>query len=213
MRRGCRGSQDIPLPDWHAVAVHRARSSALPPRVCGCWSVRGRWSSQKLKKAPVPRILHAPMQTTRSADRIPQSNGRGWPVGRATHRVTACDHHAQGSRPCPWCRTTCRPGFRRSCGRCPQARYVTGLNSKRAYRLHRLTIAPPTDPLSSRISTQKSVFLHLFVLFMFSCRSRQGERLCDANVSGGLRLRCASDCDSDSDFGVCAGAGVSSLRP
>ncbi len=63
------------------------------------------------------------------------------------------------------------------------------MKSKQAYWLHRLTIAPPTDPLSSRISTQKSVFLHLFVLFMFSCRSRQGERLCDANVSGGLRLR------------------------
>ena len=42
MRRGCRGFQDMPLPDWHAAAVHRARSSALPPRVCAFWSARDR---------------------------------------------------------------------------------------------------------------------------------------------------------------------------
>ena len=117
MRRGCRGSQDMPLPDWHAVAVRRARSSALPPRVCGCWSIRVRWWSQNLKRARLRRHLHSPEQPARSADHIPQNNGKGSLFGRATHRVTAYGRHAQGSRPCPLCRTICRPGFHKCGGR------------------------------------------------------------------------------------------------
>ena len=176
MRRGCRGSQDMPLPDWHAVAVHRARSSALPPRVCGCWSVRDRWGSQILKKAPVPRHLHSPKQPTRSADRIPRNSGKGWPVGRATRSVTACGHHAQGSKPSPWWRTICRPGIRIYGEPCPPGKTVIGWTVEGTLWLHRGSIAPAEriPPLCSRPTSNR--FPTVCVLFMFSYDSKQGMR-------------------------------------
>lgn len=173
MRRGCRGFQDMPLPDWHAVAVHRARSSALPPRVCGCWSIRVRWWSQNLKKAPVPRNLHAPMQIARSADGIPRNSGRGWPVGRATHSGTACGHHARGNRPCPLCRTTCPPAIRKCDGRSRQATGWDEFGQTGTCEFLSMQSGPLISvPLLSQRQTF-AAFLQAHVLFMFSLDSNQ----------------------------------------
>ena len=173
MRRGCRGFQDMLSPDWHAVAVHRARSSALPPRVYGCWSIRVRWWSQNLKKAQVTRNLHAPMPTTRSADRIPRNSGREWPVGRATHSETACGHHARGNKPCPLCRTICPLAIHKYDARSRQA---TGWDEFGQIGTCEL-LSMQSGPLISvpLLSQRKAfaAFLQAYVLFMFYRNSNQ----------------------------------------
>ena len=117
MRRGCRGFQDMPLPDWHAVAVHRARcarqrSKASLQDYCPSWD-----QLDLPRTRPTPVRLHALALRARNSDRIRQSNGGEWHLARAICRARAFGRHAQGSRPCPLCPTICRRGVRRCGGR------------------------------------------------------------------------------------------------
>ncbi len=121
----------------------------------------------------MPRNLHAPMQTARSADRSPQNNGRGSPSGRASRRAKVCGLRVRGSKPSPLCLTICRPWIRK-CGE--QSRQGTGceecwqtgtceLLSLRSGPLDRL-------PLLSR-RPANAAFLQAYVLFMFFFDSKQ----------------------------------------
>ena len=117
MLRGCRGSRGRTLLDSRVTAVRRARCARQRPKAslqdqCPSWA---RLHLPRTRLTPVH--LHSPEQPARSADHIPQNNGKGSLFGRATHRVTAYGRHAQGSRPCLLCRTICRPGFHRCGGR------------------------------------------------------------------------------------------------
>ena len=117
MRRECRGFQDMLLPDWHAVALHRARcarqrSKASLQDQCPSWD-----QLDLPRTRPTPVRLHALALRARNSDRIRQSNGGEWHLARAICRARAFGRHAQGSRPCPSCPTICRRGFRRCGGR------------------------------------------------------------------------------------------------
>lgn len=117
MLRGCRGSRGRTLLDSRVTAVRRARCARQRPKAslqdqCPSWA---RLHLPKTRLTPVR--LHALALRARTPDRIRQSNGGEWLLARVTHRVTAYGRHAQGSRPCPLCRTICRPGFHRCGGR------------------------------------------------------------------------------------------------